>query len=107
MPLRFGKSRNSDLDSEAITDIYMWVAGTAVGLQKIPLEGEPEMFRLIPTSALEPGVYAVHWGAIRKMIIPGVDYCFDPEMLRAYFFSVNIDQIVGPLTPKIKDVRDD
>lgn len=92
LPLDFAKKRRGEFDSTSTTDVSMWVGESEVPFQVGPVPGTTGMFRIAATSALEPGVYAIHWGSISKTRIAAVNYKFDEATLFAYAFSVNIGQ---------------
>jgi hypothetical protein len=93
IPLGYAKKKPGAFDQEYNTDVFMWVSGSEIQLQKGPVQDRPEMYQLLPMVALEPGVYTIHWGHIGRKTIPRPGSPFGTETPSAYVFSINIDQV--------------
>lgn len=55
-----------------MVDVNMWVQDRNIELKVAPIEGENNMYKLIPTEALETGYYAINYGNLDNQSVTNI-----------------------------------
>lgn len=68
----------------------MWIVESSIQLRVAPIEGKKDMYRLVPTTPLTPGVYVLHKGDLQSESTPGAMFALSQSSF-VYNFSINFD----------------